>query len=84
MGAGDDEGVEGAGGAVIFGPDFLQLIILANEDGLHHAGAVRVAVVEAAVRRATAWRTSMTAFWKREPHGRAERGGWRRQPEAVQ
>jgi hypothetical protein len=43
----DDEGVEGAGGAVLFGPDLRELEGLPDQDGLHHSGVVGVAVVEA-------------------------------------
>ena len=43
---GDYDHVKGSGGAVLFGPDFLQLEGLADQDGLHHAGLVAVAGVE--------------------------------------
>src|ERR1019366_2346208 len=46
VGAGDDDDVEGAGVAVLLGPHFLELKILTDQEGLHHAGLVIVAVVE--------------------------------------
>ena len=48
MRAGDHQRVEGTGGAVLLGPHFLQLILLAHQHGLHHSGAVRLAAVEPA------------------------------------
>ena len=43
---GDHQGVEGAGLAVILGPDALELKGLADHEGLHHPAAVSVAGVE--------------------------------------
>ena len=45
--AGNHEGVEGAGGAVVFGPHLLKLVGLADENGLHHSGIVLVPPVKA-------------------------------------
>ena len=45
--SGDHQRVEGAGVAVVLGPHALQLVVLADEDRLHHAGLVGVAGVEA-------------------------------------
>ena len=42
----DDQGMEGAGLAVILGPDSLELEGLANHEGLHHPTAVSVAGVK--------------------------------------
>ena len=47
VGAGDDQRVEGAGVAVVLRPDALKLIILADEDGLHHGDLIRVAFIHA-------------------------------------
>ena len=44
--AGDDQGVKGAGGAVIVCPDALQLVRLAHQDGLHHAHVVIATAVK--------------------------------------
>jgi hypothetical protein len=46
VGAGDDQGVVGARIAELLGPDALHLVRLADHDGLHHAGLVRLALVE--------------------------------------
>ena len=46
MGTGDDQRVEGTGGAVILGPAFLHARGIANEDGFHHAGVVVVAGIQ--------------------------------------
>ena len=46
MGAGDHERMEGAGGAVLLGPDLLKLEGLPDEDGLHHADLVGIAGIE--------------------------------------
>ena len=44
--AADDEGVIGAGAAVVFGPGLFQTGAFAGEDGLHHDGFVGVVLVE--------------------------------------
>ena len=44
--AGDDEGVEGSGGAIVFGPHAVEFGGGADEDGLHHSVGISVVGVE--------------------------------------